>query len=447
MAIVTPFRGLRYDPTHVGALAHVIAPASDAIDAALRNELYERHPANVVRLECNRPEPGDDVQGSGHARAARFLRAWREQGVLMREPAAALYVHHQEYEWDGATTERRGVMARVRLDPPGTGSTGSSNVHHRTLSGQSHDRLCLTRACRTQIGPVLGLYPDDDREVQALLDAAVAGQPPVEATDSLGGTSRLWPVTDEAIAAKVAGLLGPKPVLVADGHHHHAAACAHRDEVAAAWQAEHDGAPLPGDHPANFVLMMLVGTGDPGLLVLPAHRLFVEPAVPSAAELCKRLAPCFTTRTSWRGPEATEAVWANLDLEGDQGVIGLYTAGDRAWTIARITPAGRGRMEALAADLGTVQRGLGVTILQRLVIGDLLRPSDTGVELPPPACAHRLEDVREGLGSGRYPLGALVMPVSIADLRAVTAAGERLPPQSGRFHPPVPTGLVLNPLE
>lgn len=443
MAIITPFRGLRYDPTHVGALSHVIAPPHDGIDAALQQALYERHPANVVRLERNRPEPGDGAHGNVHTRAARFLRTWRDQGVLMREPAAALYVHHQHLEHDGAAVVRRGFLARVRLEP---GAPGGGPAPEGALPEPTLDRLLVARACRTNPSAVLGLYPDEGGEVQALLDTAVAGQPPIEAVDHQGTTSRLWPVTDEAVAARVAGLMGPRPVLVADGHERHEAACAYRDEVAAAWGTAHDGAPLPPDHPANSVLMLLVGWSDPGLLMLPAHRLFVEPAVPSAAELCRRLTPCFTTRTSWRGPEAAEAVWSNLDLEGDPGVLGLYTAGDRAWTIARITAAGRARLESLAPDVAPVQRGLGVSILHRLVIGDLLRSSAAAAP-PPPTCTHRLDDLQQGLDSGRHALGALVMPVTPADLRTVAAAGGRLPPRSACFHPRAPAGLVLNPLE
>ena len=82
MPTVAPLRGLRYDPTHVGALSQVIAPPYDVIDAALQKALYERHPANVIRLELNREEPGDDEHRNKYTRAARFLREWRDQGVV-----------------------------------------------------------------------------------------------------------------------------------------------------------------------------------------------------------------------------------------------------------------------------------------------------------------------------------------------------------------------------
>jgi uncharacterized protein (DUF1015 family) len=440
MPTVAPLRGLRYDPKHVGTLSQVIAPPYDVIDAALQTRLYERHPANVIRLELNREEPGDDERSNKYSRAAKFLKAWREQGVVMQEPTAALYVYHQEFEVEGRTFVRRGVMARVRLERFGTGNI---HPHEETMSGPKQDRLLLTRACRANLSQVFGLYPDPAGEVQELLDKAVAGQPPIEATDHLGVKSWMWPLTDEGVAAKVAGLMGPKPVFIADGHHRYETACNYRDEVAAAWSASHGGEPLPPDHPANFVLMMLVGMSDPGLVVLPTHRLFREPAVADASELAAKLGDAFTTRTSWRGPEAAEAVWSNIELEEDQGTIGFYTAGDQAWTLARITPAGRARMDAVAADHGAAWRSLGVSILHRLVIGELLGAK----EIPTPGYVHLVREVVEGLETGKYPLAALVMPASVEDIRKVSETGERMPAKSTYFYPKLASGLVFNPLE
>ncbi len=358
----------------------------------------------------------------------------------MQEPAAALYVYHQEFEVEGQTFVRRGVMARVRLERFGTGNI---HPHEETMSGPKQDRLLLTRACRANLSQVFGLYPDPQGEVQEMLDKAVAGQPPVEATDHLGVKSWMWPLTDEGVAAKVAGLMGPKPVFIADGHHRYETACNYRDEVATAWAAEHGGEPLPPDHPANFVLMMLVGMSDPGLVVLPTHRLFIQPSVATAADLAAKLGECFNTRTSWKGPEAAEAVWSNIELEGDQGTIGFYTASDQAWTLARITAAGRARMDAVAADHGAAWRGLGVSILHRLVIGELLGAK----EIPTPGYVHLVREVVEGLGSGRYPLAALVMPASVEDIRRVSETGERMPAKSTYFYPKLASGLVFNPLD
>ena len=440
MPTVAPLRGLRYDPKHVGALSQVIAPPYDVIDAALQKALYERHPANVIRLELNREEPGDDERTNKYSRAAKFLREWREQGVVMQEPAAALYVYHQEFEVEGRTHVRRGVMARVRLERFGTGNI---HPHEETMSGPKQDRLLLTRACRANLSQVFGLYPDPAGEVQALLDGAVKGQPPVEATDHLGVKSWMWPLADEAVAAKVAGLMGPKPVFIADGHHRYETACNYRDEVAEAWAQDHGGQALPADHPANFVLMMLVGMSDPGLVVLPTHRLFVEPAVATVKDLVAKLGDAFTVRPAGHGPAAADGVWREIETEDEQGTLGLYTAGDQTWSIVRITPAGRARMDAVAADHGPAWRSLGVAILHRLVIGELLGAK----QIPTPGYVHLVREVVEGLGTGKYPLAALVMPASVEDIRKVSETGERMPAKSTYFYPKLASGLVFNPLE
>ena len=439
MPIVAPLRGLRYDPKHVGDLSQVIAPPYDVIDAALQKALYERHPANVIRLELNREEPGDDERTNKYSRAAKFLREWREQGVVMQEPAAALYVYHQQFEVEGRTHVRRGVMARVRLERFGTGSI---HPHEETMSGPKQDRLLLTRACRANLSQVFGLYPDPAGEVQALLDGAVAGQPPVEATDHLGVKSWMWPLADEAVATRVAGLMGPKPVFIADGHHRYETACNYRDEVAAAWAAEHGGEPLPADYPANFVLMMLVGMSDPGLVVLPTHRLFVQPAVATVKDLIGKLGDLFTVRPAGHGPAAAGAVWGEIEIENEQGTLGIYTAGDETWSLVRITQAGRARMDQVAADHGPAWRGLGVAILHRLVIGELLGAR----EIPTPGYVHLVREVEEGLATGKYPLAALVMPATVEDIRLVSETGERMPAKSTYFYPKLASGLVFNPL-
>jgi uncharacterized protein (DUF1015 family) len=435
MPHVAPLRGLRYDPKHVGTLSQVIAPPYDVIDGALQEQLFKRHPANVVRLELNRAEPGDDDRANRYTRAARLLRQWRDQGVVTQDPAAALYVCHQHFELEGRATVRRGVLARVRLERFGTGNI---HPHEETMSGPKQDRLLLTRACRVNISPVFGLYPDPLGEVQGLLDAVVAGQPPIVATDHLGVESRMWAVSDEAVAAKVAGLMGPRPLFIADGHHRYETACTYRDELAAA-----AGGSLPPDHPANFVLMMLVGMSDPGLVVLPTHRLFTGSLATTAAELRTRLDGCFTLAPAGSGPADAAAVWDEIEIEGSQGTLGLYTAGDRAWTIARITPAGVGRMDALAPEHSTDWRGLGVSILHRLLIGDLLAAGP----LPTPRYVHRIDEVVAGLEAGGHPLAALVMPAGVDDIQRVSEIDERMPAKSTYFFPKLATGLVFNPLE
>ncbi|MGE0534959.1 MAG: DUF1015 domain-containing protein [Pirellulales bacterium] len=435
MPEIRPFRAVRYDLAHVGPLSAVVAPPYDVIGPDLQDKLYKQHPANVVRLILNREEPGDDEQHNKYVRAARFFRNWQSEGVLFTDSAPALYVYHQTFEHDGQQHTRRGFMCRVRLERFGTGRI---YPHEETMSGPKQDRLLLTRACRANLSQVFGLYPDPENRAQDLLEKAVAGQPPIEATDHLGVVHRMWLVTDPATIAAAAGAMGPLPVFIADGHHRYETACNYRDEIATA-----AGGQLDAEHPANFVLMTCISMNDPGMVVLPTHRLFRGLPQLDAEGLKQKLGAAFTCRIAGEGSDLAETVWGEIESDDQQGTMAFFTQADERWTIARLADAGRTRMAEIAAEHSEPWRGLGVSLLHKLVVEGLLGARD----LPKPTYVHLVSEVVDELESGDYPLAALVMPATLEHIREISQSGERMPAKSTYFYPKLLSGLVINPLE
>jgi len=432
MADIQAFRGLRYDLGHVGSLSDVIAPPYDVIDNTLRDELYNRHPANVIRLILNRPEPGDEPEDQ-YRRAEKFFQRWQAEGVLSTEPDPAVYVYHQIFEVDGTRHTRRGFIAGVRLEPFGEGQI---HPHEETMPGPKKDRLALTKATRANLSPVFGLYPDANSEVQELLETTTAGTIPLEATDHLGVVHRVWPVTDVAVIAQLSGLLGPKPIFIADGHHRYETACNYRDALSS------DG-PLDANHPANFVLMTCVGMNDPGMLVLPTHRLFRGVPSLSCEELQAKLGACFSTRVAGEGTDLAKTLWDQIVATDDQRTIGLYTAKDDRWLLATLNEAGQRRLAKVSPDQSDVWRGLGVSILHRLIVETLLDAKD----IPKPTFAHEIDEVVTFADSGDYPLAALVMPATLEHIQRISELRERMPAKSTYFYPKLITGMVFKPLE
>ena len=438
MPRISAFRGLRYDLGHVGSLSDVIAPPYDVIDGALQDALYEKHAANVIRLILNRPEAGDEGPQTRYARAARFLKNWRSEGVLQTEPDPAVYVYHQVFGHDGAHYTRRGFMCRVALEPFGRGNIFP---HEETHAAAKADRLRLITACKANLSQIFSIYPDPENEVQETLEPAIAGVAPIEATDHLGVAHRLWPVTDVRVIAAVRAAIEPKPLFIADGHHRYETACNYRDKLAA------EG-PIHQRHPANSVLMMCVGMSDPGMIVLPTHRLFRGLPEITSDELIQRLGECFDCQVVGNDTETARSVWEEIETGDDQGTLGLYTAKDGRWVLARVTEAGRRRMAEVASDHSPRWQGLGVSILQSLVIETLLEAAD----LPKPKYVHLVDELLEAVetnsaGEAPFPLAALVMPASLDDIRAVSRNGERMPAKSTYFYPKLLSGLVINPLE
>jgi uncharacterized protein (DUF1015 family) len=453
MPDIQAFHGIRYDLGHVGSLSNVIAPPYDVIDADLQTALYDKHPANVVRLILNRDEPGDDGRSNRYTRAARLLRGWLREGVLFAEAQPAIYVYHQEFTESGVTHTRRGFMSRVRLERFGEGTI---YPHEETHGSAKADRLKLWTACKANLSQIFSLYPDAENEAQNLLEAATVGITPLEATDHLGVVHRIWPVSDARVITEVIGAMGGKPAYIADGHHRYETACTLRDNLAA--ELRERGESLPSDHPANYVLMMCVSMSDPGMLVLATHRLFRGLPPMSSQELRQQLGEAFESESAGNGPDRALSLWEEIEVEGDQATLGLYTAKDDKWTIARLTDAGRRRMAEVAAEHSADWQGLGVSILHRLVVATLLDAAN----LPAPKYVRDIEEAIRGLtegdaagrdatgqqgSGGPFELAALVMPATVEHIRVISSHGERMPAKSTYFYPKLLSGLVINPLE
>ncbi|MCH2360209.1 MAG: DUF1015 domain-containing protein [Pirellulales bacterium] len=437
MVNVSAFRGIRYDLAQVGSLSDVIAPPYDVIDPNFQESLYKQHPANVIRLILNRQEPGDESGDERYERAARYLRQWQREGVFFTENESALYVYHQQFDYAGQTFVRRGFMGRLQLEPFGEGQV---YPHEETHSAAKADRLKLFNATKCNLSQIFGIYPDESNDAQQLLESAIVGVTPLEATDHLGVLHRLWPVTDVKVIAEVSSAMADLPMYVADGHHRYETGCNYRQQMMEQEQ-------IGPDHPANFVLTMCVSMNDPGMIVLPTHRLLRGISPVSVDQLTSSSSDYFELTTGPTGADSAAEVWEEIEVEDQQGTIGLFCAADDQWVLARVNEAGAARLQEIASDQSSDWCGLGVSILHRLILDDLLGLTD----LPKPDYVHLVGEVVDGLAAGDedgapYGLAALVMPATLDHIRQISQNGERMPAKSTYFYPKLLSGLVINPI-
>ena len=264
MAEIRAFRAYRYDLGRVGALSDVVAPPYDVIDPGLQQALYDRSPYNVIRLILNKEEPGDDDRRQPlHPRRRLPPRLARRRRARpgFRPIAVRLLIRNSRSRARRYT--RRGFLARVRLEPFGAGRI---YPHEETLSGPKADRLKLFHATDMNLSPVFGLYPDPDDAVVERLDEAVGRALPLQATDHLGVVSRLWPVIDQH------GDQRRRRGCWAQAGLHRRRPSSLRDRPALSRRAAAGSRRRRSRRP-NFILMMLVSMSDPGLVILPTHRL------------------------------------------------------------------------------------------------------------------------------------------------------------------------------
>lgn len=434
MADVLPFRGWRYDLSQVGDLSDVTAPPYDVISNSQQEGLYKSHPCNVIRLELTREEPGD-APDAKYQRAANFLRQWQQEGTLIREREDCIYAYHQEFTHDGKSYIRKGFLGRIRIEPFGEGCV---YPHEQTLSGPKADRLKLLKATKANLSPIFGLYPDDQNEVMEPLDAAVAGVPPLTATDHLGVIHRVWPIQDKQVINSVRERMKDKNVFIADGHHRYETANTYRNELeSAGLLADENAAP-------NFVLMMLVSMSDPGLAILPTHRLLSGLPEITAEQVTAALSSHFEVDEMGSGPAAAKETWGLIDADGGQDVLGIGTTCDQKWLLVRVKDASP--MGDLAPDQSLAWRQLGVSLLHKLALEHLILKliSDAKPEFK---YVHLLDEVLAAQDSKTCQLACLVPPAAINDVEKIASLLEKMPPKSTYFYPKLLSGLVINTLE
>src|SRR5581483_11975283 len=354
MADIAPFQALRYDLSRVGDAARVLAPPYDVISDAERAVLEQRHPHNVVRVELPRGE-GD----AKYDNAAALLDAWMAEGILRRDDRPALYRYEQTFEFPaagGTRYTRRGFFARLLLEPF---DRRVVLPHEHTLSAPKEDRRKLMRATRTHISQVFGLYRDPEAATEEVLRAVESAPPLLDTVTQDGCRHRLWALREPAAIARVVEVMRGRQILIADGHHRYETMLALRDELRPA------GTP-PGRSQADWGTVFLARAEDPGLLVLPTHRLVANLPSFDMAALRSRAAAAFDVS---RGAETEPAaIEARLAREGARGVVFAVRApGERDTTWLAL------RADADLSALGPpALRQLDVTVLHGLVLGPLL---------------------------------------------------------------------------
>ncbi|MBN2582685.1 MAG: DUF1015 domain-containing protein [Planctomycetes bacterium] len=435
MASILPFRGLRYNTKLSLDLTMVTAPPYDCISGDLQEELYERHPHNIVRLILGHQGKDDTDADNRYTRAARCLRQWQDSGVLIRETRPALYLYEQEFTADGQTRIRRGFIARVALEEFGSGDI---HPHEQTFSGPKEDRLKLLQATRTNLSQVFALYPDETNEVMSAIDRRPLARPDLVVADDHGVINRMWIITHEETAAEVCSLMHRKPLFIADGHHRYTTALNYRKHL------QSRGEDVSGHHPANFTSIMCVSMSDPGLVVFPTHRVLVNFPQVTAAQMQKALAEHFT----WHEYSGAEAVSGRMEerLNESQGVaIGVYLRGDQSSYIAQLKDLSA--MDRLATDHSPEWRRLDVSILHQLVL-DRLLPEAFGPQKDlQTRYVHLASEAFDAVHEDQASVALLLKPPTVDDVRVIAGNGELMPQKSTYFYPKLLSGLIMNPLD
>jgi len=405
-------------------LAARVTPPYDVISPEAQERYYERSPENIIRLELGRGDTSDTSLNNRYTRAAAMLAEWRVADILREDESLRYYCYQQVFTREGQVYTRTSLLARVRLEP------WDARVvlpHEHTLAKPKSDRLKLMRACATNFSPIMSLYEDPQGRMRRLL-GAYAANAEVQVTDEVQEEHRLQPITDVEQIALIQNFFEERRLYIADGHHRYETALNYREQVRA--MRKH----LDNDDAANFVMMALIDIDDPGLLVLPTHRLISHLGQDALQALSsQQLGRFFTVREMALGDYPPEAPLHMLAQTGHAAPSFVICTAEQSWLLS-LNEQGKARMEQ--SGHSAAWNDLDVAVAHTLVLEELLGLN--AADLTAGTHVSFTRDARQALQAVQHKeaqVALLLNPTRVRQICDVAEADDRMPQKSTYFYP------------
>jgi uncharacterized protein (DUF1015 family) len=453
MVVIVPFRGVSYNPKKIDDLSKVVAPPYDVISPQEQHILYQRHPQNVVRLILNKETPKDHPKDNRYTRSAALYQAWQKEGVLVRAPKPQFYFLQEEFSPSilpagqtvsiSGTIVRQGFIGLIRLEEY---SAKVVLPHEKTQTKPRADRLALMEACQANFSQIYSLYSDEKGAMGPIYKQVFSSGPPAfDVTDTEGVRRKLWMVSEPGILKRVREIMNPKEIYIADGHHRYETALAYREKQRQKFPKS------TGKEAYNFTMMYFAAMEDPGVFILPTHRVLSNLENFEAISFLDQLQRDFMVEAFEFQEGNEKAVRARLLQQlafrpETERVLGMLLKGLKKYylltlkdnrAIKLVEPGIAPSLEALDVNL------LHIPILQkRLNIGaqDLAASKKVTYIKDPAAAAAAVQ-------SGDGQIAFFLNPTRTGQVRDVSLAGETMPSKSTFFYPKLLSGLVINPLD
>jgi uncharacterized protein (DUF1015 family) len=444
MAEIAPLRGIVYNTPLTGNLRDLVSPPYDVVTPEQQAAFHRAHPNNVMHLILGARHEGDQHRYDWHKRAAESFIQWQAEKILVRQEQRAIYYMESDFTdmISGQRKTRRGFICLLRLED--FTKDGMVRPHENTFSSTKEERLSLMKNTQANLSPIFAVYPDENGQSIALLTSGAGSKPMFDFMDPEGRSHRMWPVTDEPAVRKLSKFIQDKTVYIADGHHRYATSLNYRRFM------EESGQKIGPRSPLNYTMVYLCAISDPGLTILPAHRLISNSLNLSKNELETALETFFHVRTFsfYITEEQTtrKAFLRNLEKEGrTENALGLYTRLAKTYYLLkpRKTAVTNGTLDSWPLLLRT----LDPVILTGLILQGIIGLTEDALDDPERITyTSRARDAIRQVNEGQVEMACILNPTRMEQVQTVAEAGLTMPRKSTYFFPKVITGLVFNPL-
>ncbi|MBE3121411.1 MAG: DUF1015 domain-containing protein [Thermoplasmata archaeon] len=431
MVEIAPFKGMVYNNEKIKKFDDVMSPPYDIISEDMQNELYTKNEYNFVRLILGKISPDDTETNNRYTRAKQLFDAWQKQEILVPASAPAIYPYKVDYTVNKTKKQMNGFFVILKLDP----EYKSVKAHEKTLAKPKADRLNLMRACYANLEPIQLMYMDQNDSIRKTMDAAL-DTPLIKVKGYDGFTHHLWRLNDPKTVKTIVDELKKKILFIADGHHRYQTSINYASERREQTGNKDQNAPF------NYIMVVLCNMFDPGLSILPTHRLIKMSNV-KTDELIRKLEKYFTVEKKLIEDKKKEYQKTGKKIMDDLATEKNHTFALYAKDVYYIlTLKDEHVMDALATDHSKTWRTLDVSILHKLILEQFLGINEKNLEDHVKYTRVDAEAI-QFVDDGKYDFSFLINATKIDQLKAIADANEHMPQKSTYFLPKMLSGLVM----
>lgn len=416
MAKVVPFEAVRYNTSRFGRdVTRFVAPPYDVISPPMERKLKEDR-LNITHITLGNQEDGYCV-------AARRLRTWLDDKVLVKDQGRSFYIYEQTFAGpDGLPRVRSGIIGLVKLEEF---SKGVVMPHEKTIPKHKADRMALMKATRGDTEQIFLLYDDASGEIEDILRTSKVREEELRFIDPDGVQHRVIRINDAYLVDKISKLFDPAKLLIADGHHRYETALEYRDEM----RRKDD----PGDEPRAFEYIMatLVSSRNTGLVVFPTHRLVSGVDQQLLEGLPGKLEEEFELKLLDKPETLAQAV-----EDSKREAFGLWIPVSDKYMLAtrKMHGPSQNPMEDLPVYIvqeRVLKRLLGYTseMLDKKINMEYVKGTDA---------------TKAAMATGEYQACFFVKPPTIQQVMAIAESGQKMPHKSTYFYPKIWSGTLLS---
>ncbi len=441
MATILPFKGLRYNPEKIEDISKVITPPYDIISEEERDDYYETHPNNIIRLILGKNTTDDDQSNNKYTRSAEFFDTWRREEILTQETEPALYIYAQEFTLSGKKYIRRGFISLVKLEDF---KTGEIYPHEHTLAKPKEDRMNLMKACNSNLSQVFAFFEDEGSNISNLLhkvsegDSGASVTPDIDFTDTYGVRNLLWVIKDNKVIDELTLQMKNRALFIADGHHRYETALFYRDLMKGSGEKPDSN----GIYPSDYVMMMCVSMEDPGLQILPTHRLAKNIKVLDPEKIKKSLNEVFDI--SNMGSDCNvETLMQKLSEDAHKHKLAMYI-GEEDKKFYILTLRDEKLLDPILTDEYTEWKFIDTGILHGVIFDRVLGIQAKNISKSESVkYIQGVENSVASVNKGEFQIAFFLNPTKIEQISNIALKRHKMPPKATYFYPKLMTGMVI----